>query len=115
VAISEELAGNWTTGHLDNGEEQFLRISTDGRLAQFYKQHPGLDRHIGATMHANSEGGHTFRIRVKPDTEGYLLEMYRDDAKLVIVNRDQTTVWHPVAATAVPLWWEEAQSRLVWS
>lgn len=114
--MNSALVGLWAFHRNEHPteEEIILQILPDGRLAQFYKQHPDLTRHISMTLHATAEIEDTLRIRTTADGPGYLTTMHRDGPNLVIELNDHKTVARPLAAAEVPAWHAEALARAVW-
>lgn len=95
-------------------EEVIMQIFPDGRLAQFYKQHPSLTRYVTMTLHATSEGDDIFRVRTTTDAPGYLITLRRDGPNLLGENKGGTFVARPLATTEIPPWHAETLARAVW-
>jgi hypothetical protein len=118
MEINETLQGIWTFRRAREGAEEdlFMEILADGRIVQFYKQHPSLAKYIAMTMRACAETGaeNAFRIKTSADAAGYLITMRRDGAYLAIVNRSETFVCRPVSENELPTWYGEVRREAVW-
>lgn len=114
--MNSALVGLWAFHHNERPteEEIVLQVFPDGRLAQFYKQHPSLTRRVVMTLHTTPEGGDTYRVRTTADAPGYLITMRRDGPNLVIENNGHTFVARPLATADIPAWHAETLARAVW-
>jgi hypothetical protein len=113
--MDEKLQGVWSFRRAGEArEEEIVEIYHDGRIAQFYKQHPSIDAYINMTMRASLEADDVFRVKTEPDAEGYLIAIRRENATLVIVNQGQHIVCRRLAECDWPTWFEEARAKAVW-
>jgi len=113
--MNPDLVGLWTfqTEHTAP-DGIILQVFPDGRLAQFFKQHPSFTRRVAMTLQATPEGGDTYRARTTAEASGYLITLRRDGPNLVSENNGHTFVARPLAAADIPPWHAETLARAVW-
>ncbi len=94
--MDTHLVGLWAfSKNAESTDEWFLEVFPDGRLAQFYKQHPAMERYVAMTMRGVHLGEDRFQIKTKQDVDGYPIAMKRDGANLVIINKGVRFVCRP--------------------
>lgn len=115
LKMDERLQGVWIfPGASGEGGEIILQIFPDNRLAQFYKQHSSLAKHVCMTMRATPEAAGTFRVKVTPEAEGYLIDMRREGDNLVIMNKGGEFIYRRLSEYEMPPWMDEVRSQAVW-
>jgi hypothetical protein len=113
--MNPDLVGLWTFQTEPTAPEGIiLQVFPDGRVAQFYKQHPSLTRRVAMTLHATPECGDTYRARTTADAPGYLVTLRRAGPNLVTELNGRITVAHPLATAENPAWHAETLARAVW-
>ena len=96
----------------DSQVEEIIHIYEDGRIVQFVHQHPSIDKRVAMKMRAYPEGDCIFRIKVRPSAEGYLVEIRRDGAGVVIVNKGMKFVCRRLGAQEMPDWCRKELAHL---
>lgn len=113
--MNEALVGTWAfRPNQDSTGEVLFEIFAVGRMIQPFRQHVSLPKYLPGKMLCSLEGPDTYRIKTKPDADGYLVTMRREGPALIIVNRGLTFVCRRIPDDEIPDWFTEVGNSVAW-
>lgn len=102
--MASAIHGLWA--FKERGEDAFVHISPEGRIVQIMRQLPPSTKLVAMKLWCSDEGGGRYRIRSKPDAEGYLILMQRNGDELVFEHLKvrSKTVSRRITEKEAPTW-----------